>query len=98
MARLAKSESVEKEISWQSLFLETPTCGIVLKGRHPNEKCVFLIENYTVKGYAYLELNTQIRNKTLLKKIVSPFPKDAYIFSLTAKFIQEKKVVDIVTF
>jgi len=98
MARLAKVEATEKEITWQSLFLENPTCGIVLKGRHPNEKCVFLIENCIVKGYAFLELNTQIRNKTLLKKIVSPFPKDAYIFALTAKFIQEKKIVEVITF
>ena len=98
MSRQSKVEVSEKKITWQSQFLEHPTCGVVLKGRHPNEKCVFLIENYTVKGYAYLELNTQIRNKTLLKKLISPFPKDAYIFSLTAKFIQEKKIVEVITF
>ena len=83
---------------WESILMEHATCGVVLKGRHPNEKCVFLIENYTVKGYAFLELNTQVRNKTLLKKIISPFPKDAYIFSLTAKFIAEKKMVEVFTF
>jgi DNA polymerase-3 subunit epsilon len=89
---------VEYSGDWNELLMPEPTFALILDGRHPQEKCVVYIEKQTVKGYAYMELNTQIRNKSLVKKLISPFPKDPYIFSLTVKFIQEKKFTDIVTF
>jgi DNA polymerase-3 subunit epsilon len=64
ISQLESAENQTQKKSWESIMMKHNNCALVLKGRHPNEKCAVLIDKHTVKGYAYLELNTQIRNKT----------------------------------
>ena len=85
-----------KTKGWLSMLMAEPNAIVILKGRHPQEKCVLLVENHHVKGYAFIELNTQVRDVKLVKKLISPFPKDTYIFSLTAEFVKEGKVEEVI--
>ncbi len=86
----------EKQKSWQAMLMPHANFILTLQGRQPLEKCAILIENYQIKGYAFIELNTQVRNLKLLKKLISPFPNDPYIFSLTAQFIAEGKFEEVI--
>ena len=67
------------------------------KGRHPLEKCVFYIENYELKGYAFIELETQALDINLIKKLITHLPKDPYIMSLFNHYLRIGKVEGIVT-
>jgi len=89
-------ENSEKSKTWPAILLPQPNFVLTLQGRQPLEKCVLLIENHQVMGYAFLELNTQVRDINLVKKLISPFPNDSYILSLTAQFIKDGKFEEII--
>ena len=57
-------------------------------GRHPNEKSAILVENYSVKGYFYYELNSVLENEAQFKKLLTPVSSHAYINGLVRHFIE----------
>ena len=60
-------------------------------GRNKNERSAVLIENGTYKGYAFYELNYQITNIEILKKIIIPMQNNKDVRTIIQSYIQEKE-------
>lgn len=69
-------------------YFEQPTFLALGLGRHPNEKSVIWVENYLVKGYAYYELDSFLKDKERLKKHLTHLTSHPYIHSLAKYFVE----------
>ena len=67
-------------------------------GRNKNERSAVLIENGAYKGYAFYELNYQITNIEILKKIIIPMQNNKDVRTIIQSYIRKKKALKIVRF
>ena len=93
-----KIEEMPKGKRWVDFYYPSPSFVLELKGRTPMEKCVFLVKNGIPKGYAFLELKTQIHDVALVEKIMTLLPRDNYIKSLIAFALAQEKYEAITPF
>ena len=57
-------------------------------GRHPNEKSLIWVENHTVKGYAWYELDSLLQNPEVIKKHLTALAPHPYHNSLVAHYLE----------
>ncbi|WP_269235499.1 exonuclease domain-containing protein [Flavobacterium flavigenum] len=65
------------------------------RGRNINERSAILIENGIYKGYAYYDLNYQITNIEILKKILIPMQHNRDVKNIIQQYIRKSKSLKI---
>ncbi|MFB9107368.1 exonuclease domain-containing protein [Flavobacterium gyeonganense] len=68
------------------------------RGRNVNERSAILIENGIYKGYAYYDLNYQITNIEILKKILIPMQHNRDVKNIIQQYIRKSKSLKILYF
>ncbi|THF51565.1 exonuclease [Flavobacterium supellecticarium] len=71
---------------------------IVDRGRSIDERTAILVENGIYKGYCFYDLNYQINNIDILKKIIIPMENNRDTRNIIQNFLRKKKVNKVVTF
>ncbi|WP_417941567.1 exonuclease domain-containing protein [Flavobacterium sp. RS13.1] len=71
---------------------------LIDRGRNVNERSAILIENGTYKGYAYYDLNYQITNIEILKKILIPMQHNRDVKNIIQQYIRKSKSLKILHF
>lgn len=71
---------------------------IVDRGRSIDERSAILVENGTYKGYCFYDLNYQINNIEILKKIIIPMQNNRDTRNIIQNYLRKKKVNKVVTF
>lgn len=69
---------------------------IIDSGRTPEEKSVILIENGVYKGYGFYQLNHQITNIEILRKVITPMDNNRDTQHLIQSFLRRKRVKKII--
>jgi DNA polymerase-3 subunit epsilon len=57
-------------------------------GRHPNEKSLIWVENHTVKGYAWYELDSFLEDEEVIKKHLTVLTPHPYLNSLLKHYLE----------
>lgn len=91
----SETEVVTPKKGFADLMYPSRDFILELQGKTPLEKCVILVKNNIPKGYAFVELKTQVTDVALIEKLISPFQRHTYIKSLVASAIQSKKYAEI---
>ncbi|PXY38878.1 exonuclease [Flavobacterium cheongpyeongense] len=68
------------------------------RGRNINERSAILIEDGIYKGYAYYDLNYQITNIEILKKILIPMQHNRDVKNIIQQYIRKSKSLKILYF
>jgi len=68
------------------------------RGRNVNERSAILIENGIYRGYAYYDLNYQITNIEILKKILIPMQHNRDVKNIIQQYIRKSKSLKILYF
>ena len=72
---------------------------IIDRGRHTGERSAILIQNNTVKGYAFFDLNFQLTNVDILENLLTPLThnRDAkrIVWSYMTKYKNRLKLIDL---
>jgi DNA polymerase-3 subunit epsilon len=71
---------------------------IVDRGRSIDERTAILVENGIYKGYCFYDLNYQINNIDILKKIIIPMENNRDTRNIIQNYLRKKKVNKVVTF
>lgn len=71
---------------------------IVDRGRSIDERSAILVENGIYKGYCFYDLNYQINNIEILKKIIIPMENNRDTRNIIQNYLRKKKVNKVVTF
>jgi len=71
---------------------------IVDRGRSIDERTAILVENGIYKGYCFYDLNYQINNIDILKKIIIPMENNRDTRNIIQNYLRKKKVSKVVTF
>lgn len=71
---------------------------IVDRGRSIDERSAILVENGIYKGYCFYDLNYQINNIEILKKIIIPMQNNRDTRNIIQNYLRKKKVNKVVTF
>ncbi|WP_177735594.1 exonuclease domain-containing protein [Flavobacterium inviolabile] len=71
---------------------------IVDRGRSIDERSAILVENGIYKGYCFYDLNYQINNIDILKKIIIPMQHNRDTRNIIQNYLRKKKVSKVVTF
>ncbi len=71
-------------------------CIVLDKGRTAAEHSVVLIENGTVKGYAYIDLQIQIKNAKMLQSILVSLETSSNHNHIVQNYLRHKKVIKII--
>jgi DNA polymerase-3 subunit epsilon len=71
---------------------------VVDVGRNKSERTAVLIENGVYKGYAFYDLNYQISNIEILKKIIIPMQNNKDVRTIIQSYIRKKKALKIIRF
>jgi DNA polymerase-3 subunit epsilon len=74
------------------------TMMLIDKGRNVNERSAVLIENGVYKGYAFYDLNYQIRNLEILKKILVPMENNRDTRNILQSHIRKTKYLKVIEF
>ncbi|WP_317174358.1 exonuclease domain-containing protein [Aegicerativicinus sediminis] len=72
--------------------------AIVDKGREIGEKGIIYLENNAVKGYGFIDLNYQLKNKSILERIISEIePRNSNLFLIQAYLRKNKnyKIIEL---
>ena len=77
---------------------ENQNMVVVDVGRNKSERTAVLIENGVYKGYAFYDLNYQISNIEILKKIIIPMQNNKDVRTIIQSYIRKKKALKIVRF
>lgn len=77
---------------------ENKTLVITDRGRSVHEKSAILIENGIYKGYAFFELNFQIRNIDILKNVLTPMDSNRDTRVIIQQQIRKSKTIKLVYF
>jgi DNA polymerase-3 subunit epsilon len=77
---------------------ENQNMVVVDVGRNKGERTAVLIENGVYKGYAFYDLNYQISNIEILKKIIIPMQNNKDVRTIIQSYIRKKKALKIVRF
>lgn len=92
--RIKKTIIALKEIE----ELDLSNAILVDKGRKSGEKSVLLIENKTILGYAYCDLNFQILNAQILKNLINPLQNNKRNWNSILNHIAKNKHLKIIHF
>lgn len=68
------------------------------KGRNVNERSAVLIENGIYQGFAFYDLNYQVRNLEILKKILVPMPDNRDTRTIIQNHMRKSKYLKIIEF
>jgi DNA polymerase-3 subunit epsilon len=71
---------------------------LIDRGRTINERSAILIENGIYKGYAFYDLNYQINNIEILKKIIIPMQNNRDTRNIIQSHIRKSKTLKIKKF
>lgn len=77
---------------------ENKTMVIISRGRHINERSAVLIENGIYKGYAFYDLNYQIRNIHILKNILIPMQNNRDVRMIIQGQLRKDKRLKLIYF
>mgnify|MGYP000117586987 FL=1 len=77
---------------------ENQNMVVVDVGRNKGERTAVLIENGVYKGYAFYDLNYQISNIEILKKIIIPMQNNKDVRTIIQSYIRKKKALKIIRF
>uniref|UniRef100_UPI004049E9CE exonuclease domain-containing protein n=1 Tax=Flavobacterium sp. TaxID=239 RepID=UPI004049E9CE len=77
---------------------ESQNMVVVDVGRNKAERTAVLIENGVYKGYAFYDLNYQITNIEILKKIIIPMQNNKDVKTIIQSYIRKKKALKIIRF
>lgn len=69
---------------------------IIDKGRDIHEKCAFLIENGTFKGFGFFDLNHQINNKAILKSLITPMENNRDTKHIIQSYLRRNKRLKLI--
>ncbi|MCK5824702.1 MAG: GIY-YIG nuclease family protein [Ichthyobacteriaceae bacterium] len=69
---------------------------IVDKGRNETEKSAILIKDGEYKGYAFVDLEHQIHNTSILESLITKMPHSNEIKNIIQSYIRRKKVIKII--
>ncbi|THD67794.1 exonuclease [Robertkochia marina] len=81
-----------------SLTMSNKNMIITGKGREIDEKSALLIENGTIKGYAYVNLNHQLQVKEIIQTMLSPIAHDHFTRHIVEKYMRKQKHLKILNF
>jgi len=77
---------------------ENQNMVVVDVGRNKGERTAVLIENGVYKGYAFYDLNYQISNIEILKKIIISMQNNKDVRTIIQSYIRKKKALKIIRF
>lgn len=80
----------------RNLSYERERMLIIDKGRHTGEKSVVLIEEGVYKGYAYVGLNHQLENPSILRNLITPMNNNRDVKNIIQSFIRRNKIERII--
>ena len=94
------SESYNKRVAQ---FLEESTYTsnnmiVVDRGRTYDERSAILIENGIYKGYCFYDLNYQITNLDILKKLLIPMQNNRDTKNIIQGYLRKHKVIKVIPF
>lgn len=78
--------------------LENKTVVVVDRGRNVNERSAVLIENGEYKGYAFYDLNYQIRNIEILRNILIPMQHNRDTRSIIQNHMRKSRFLKVIEF
>lgn len=81
-----------------SLTINDKSMIITGKGRKIDEKSAVLIENGTLRGYAFVDLNHQLHNMEIIRSLLSPLTHDRLTRHLVERFVRKHKKLNILNF
>ncbi|WP_445721603.1 exonuclease domain-containing protein [Flavobacterium sp.] len=84
-------------------FIDTNTFNknnliITDRGRTHNERSAVLIEDGVYKGYCFYDLNHQIKNIEILRKLIIPMQNDRDTKNIIQSYLRKRKVMKVDTF
>jgi len=82
----------------KEMKFENNNMVIVDRGRTLNERSAVLIENGIYKGYCFFDLNYQVNNIEILKKIIIPMQNNRDTRTIIQGYLRRHKVIRIVKF
>lgn len=68
------------------------------KGRVHNERSAILIEDGVYKGYCFYDLNHQIKNIEILRKLIIPMQNNKDVKNIIQSYLRKRKVMKVDTF
>ena len=71
---------------------------VIDRGRTINERSAVLIEDGVYKGYAFYDLNYQIRNIDILRNIIVPMQHNRDTRTILQNHLRKNKLVKVITF
>ena len=71
---------------------------IVDRGRTHDERSAILIENGIYKGYCFYDLNYQITNLDILRKIIIPMQNNRDTKNIIQGYLRKHKVMKVIPF
>ena len=71
---------------------------IIEKGRAIDEKSAILIENGVFKGFAFYNLNYQVTNAEILKKIITALPEDRDAKNIILSYLRRNNRAKVIYF
>lgn len=77
---------------------ENQNMVVVDVGRNKSERSAVIIENGVYKGYAFYDLNYQISNIEILKKIIIPMQNNKDVRTIIQSYLRKKKALKIIRF
>lgn len=83
-------EALEKE------YLLNKSQLLIDRGREPEERSIIWIENGTVKGYGFYNLNYQINKPEILKNILNPISQPKEAKHIIQNYLRKNKILKTV--
>ncbi|BAO56401.1 exonuclease domain-containing protein [Nonlabens marinus] len=71
---------------------------LIDRGREVSERSVVLIENGTVKGYGYVDLQIQFTDPKILRNIITEIPEDPDYRHIVQSYLRHRKIHRIIKF
>ncbi len=71
---------------------------LIDRGREATERSVILIENGTVKGYGFVNLQIQFTDPAILKNIITTIPADPDARHIVQSYLRQRKVHRVIDF
>lgn len=81
----------------KNLF-ENKTLAILDRGRTISERSVILVENGVYKGYAFYDLNYQIKTIEILRNIIIPMPNNRDTRYHIQNYLRKSKSIKVINF
>ncbi|VXB65908.1 Exonuclease [Flavobacterium sp. 9AF] len=96
-------ENPEEYNTRVNLFIQENTFGksnmiIIDKGRTHDERSAIVIENGALKGYCFYDLNYQITNLDILRKIIIPMENNRDSKNIIQGYLRKHKVMKVIPF